>query len=416
MEPKPLSNRLDAVIPYAVTALGLIVFGTTVIGSLQYFGKVNDLPQYVSAARLVVEGRAAEVYILPALFAQEKANFPDLVRGIGLFVPPVAVPFLLPLAFLPLSVASVAWTVFLTAALFLAIYLMSRIFNLDTKAKWWLCGLTMLCGPAGEAVRIGQLAPIMLVALCSFAALANRVPILAALSLMLLIFKPQQMVPLVVYLIAAGKYRMTLTFMLMGGALMIISFLIFGQSGFENYIHIVRDPANLMLMQPDLTPTFRGQVLRILGPQSPVSGNLAVLAILAAYGLIFIIGRGQKGRADWLNAGLIAALPLGAVTSLHCHDYDLLLLIPGIVLAFRDDVWARVSMPLRWVAWVAVVLFLQPFYNDIHYTYLLKDHGVINPHFLGLLVYSLIAALAVMKMSTKADEDVPAEAPPAVDQ
>jgi hypothetical protein len=76
---------------------------------------------------------------------------------------------------------------------------------------------------------------------------------------------------------------------------------------------------------------------------------------------------------------------------MHCHDYDLLLLIPSLVAMTQLK-----SLPLGrympWIAAVAAATFLQPFYADIHYGYLLKANPQLNPHFFALLVFALYTA------------------------
>ncbi|HEY9793503.1 MAG TPA: hypothetical protein V6D22_24095, partial [Candidatus Obscuribacterales bacterium] len=80
-------------------------------------------------------------------------------------------------------------------------------------------------------------------------------------------------------------------------------------------------------------------------------------------------------------------LPLGLLTSLHCHDYDLLLLLPGMASLTRTVFWRKLSDWTKGAFMIGIAAFVLPFYNDIHYGFLLHG-GTINPHFLLLLGFS----------------------------
>jgi hypothetical protein len=384
--PSALINRITA---YLVALLGLAITLYTVIGSIPAFGVVNDLPQYYAAASLLAHGHAADVYNLPALFAQEKADFPQLTRGIGVFLPPPAIPLLLPLLVMSPAIAAYAWYAVLGMALCASLWLTARYFSLDRQQTLWLFGITFLSGPAVEALRVGQLAPLMLLCLVACMCLAQQRPILSGVCLAGLVFKPQQLFPVLVSLAGASRGKVLAAAMILLLGLFVLSHLLFGQAGFGNYTAVVADPANLPLMQPQLNPTVRGQMLRIFGVSSPVPNAVAAIFLILSVLAIFLAGRKTGGRADWLMLTLSVAMPLGLVTSLHCHDYDLILLIPGVVALVKSQLW------FEWPAWakglvmVGVAPYLIPFYSDIHYGYLLRG-GVVNIHFWLLLVYAIV--------------------------
>jgi hypothetical protein len=374
-----------------------------VSGSLQHFGEVNDLPEYYAGAKLLLHNEAGKIYNLPAFYEVQKQLFPSLARGIGLFLPPLAVPLLVPIAALPLGTAPQVWTAILSVATVGALFLIARYFGLQRQGLAWMLGLAMLSGPVIEGVRIGQLAPLLILALAAFMwfARANRV-IGAGLAIAFFVLKPQQMFPMAIFLIGNRKYRLLGIAAAAVIALTLISLPLFGIDGYIQYVKTVSDKSNLVAMQPELNATLRGQMMRFFGTQSSVPTIIGLAGLLCSAAYAFFIGNRFKGSPRWIDAALVGVMPLGLVTSMHCHDYDLVLLIPCIVavaaLAFQQ------KNRFAFAALLFAVPFLQPFYADIHYTMLLKQNSLINLHFIALLLLSLACASIVLTAPTDTPE------------
>lgn len=404
MDAKPTApiNRAAA---YAIAALGICLAAFSVIGSLQNFGKVNDLPQYYAAADMLMNGHAASIYDFRALFQREFQLFPSLARGIGLFLPPPAVLILAPLVLLPAAAAPLVWTVLLVVATGLSLALLSRHFKLSKDSVLWLIGMSLLSGPVVESLRLGQLAPLMLLAVTLFLIGARKYAG-AGLYLLFLLLKPQQLLPILVC--CCGAFRKRLMATTFAGIILLAaaSWFIFGQSAMQSYIHAVMDPANLDLMQPQLNPTVRGQMMRIFGPTAAIVSWIAAASLLAAVCLIALIGYRNRANDNWLGLCFMVALPLGLVTSLHCHDYDLVLLIPGLVQLTRTQLWHKMSAWKKTAIGVGMGLFLLPFYTDIHYGYLLNS-GLLNPYFFLLLIFSIYLVTVAIRQPGLFDENPP---------
>jgi hypothetical protein len=385
-----LSSATDKPVNVAA-AWGLAVMGVCLaaymaLGGLAYFAEVNDLPQYYAASWMLLHGQASQIYDLPSLFAAEKTLFSS--RPIALFVPPPAVLLFALLAFLPIEAAPLAWTLILATALGLSIWLLARWLNLGRLETLGLIGLLTLSGPTVEALRLGQLAPLMLLALVVSARLATIRPALAGIALAALVFKPQQLLPMLVFFIAARRRTLVVASLSFLFALLVLSLIVFGQSGFHNYVSLVSNPLSRQYMQSELSPTVRGQLMRILGVNSRVPDLVAGVVLVLSLGLVAYLAHASRKNDNWLTTALLAALPLGLLTSVHCHDYDLLLMVPGLVLFLKTQLWKDMRA-VRKVAFIlGLTAFLPPFYNDIHYGYLLKG-GSINPHFLLLFLFTV---------------------------
>jgi hypothetical protein len=392
----PSQAPVNQVAAYAIAILGVLLGAYTVIGSLANFGAANDLPEFYTGAYLLAHGQAGQIYNLPAIFAQEKILFPSLARGIGLFVPPPAVPLLLPLLLMPVGWSPAIWTIVLTAALGASVWLIIDWLKLSKQESLWLLGLVALSGPAVEALRIGQPAPLMLLALVAFVRLAERLPFAAGAVLAVMMLKPQQLLPVFVYLGAGLKQK---HFAALFSALVIlffISLMIFGTAGFSSYVATVSDPANVQYMQPQLNPTVRGQLMRLSGINTTVVNGIAFGALLLSTIAIALVAWRTRNHSDWLTICLCVAMPLGLVTSLHCHDYDLLFLLPGMVLLTRTQLWTQMGIWAKTAMMLGLSTFLIPFYSDIHYGYLLAG-GLINPHFVLIALLALFLLVAAWR-------------------
>lgn len=396
MEKKNLKIRL----PIAAAALASSIPVLMIAVSLKFFTSINDLPEYFAAAKLTLEGKASSIYKLPELFAAEHQLFPGMgTRVIGFFLPPGALPLLLPLGFMPASLAPFLWTFILLLSLVASLFVLGRVYEVSRMHLFVVALPTVaLSGPAYEALRIGQVVPILLLSfslalLCLKQESHNK----AALGLSLFILKPQLLAPFVFYLLGARRYRLLVSF---GVLVLIYSITALGFVGLQGYVdwaHLVANPANLVFMVPNLNPTVRGQLLRIpavSGAATPVS--LVVLVLVFAF--LYVLGSRMRASKDWLSTGVMASMPLGLVSAWHCHVYDLLLLIPAILALIRSPLVERVPTVTRMASLGIMALFLIPVYVHIHYRYLLKG-GMINAHFLALLAFALYTGTLLVRQA-----------------
>jgi hypothetical protein len=160
-------------------------------------------------------------------------------------------------------------------------------------------------------------------------------------------------------------------------------------------------------MQPELTPTLRGQLLRLeLLPSMqaiPHMGTLitvtTVLFYAAACGFSFWLARRSRKLDKALELGVLATIPLTVVTSFHCHSYDLLLLVPTILMLFTDR--PVTTSPFLKLAIMAVgAIFVVPFCIYLHYDYLLKG-GIANPWFAALCLLAGMTSFLALRYLRK---------------
>ena len=200
-----LVNRIIAgLFPLLAVAINVLILQE----AWKYFGVSSDLPEFYCAARLVADHSGSQVYDLSALGRAENLTFPSLQgRLIGLMVPPLAIPWLLPLALVPIWLIPALWKTISVLVLLLATLLLKKVFELTTKDWLWLVTGLGLSGPLFESLRIDQLSPLLLFAFClALWAIKNERPILAALALSFFWLKPQQIFPIIIMLTACRRF------------------------------------------------------------------------------------------------------------------------------------------------------------------------------------------------------------------
>jgi len=387
-------NKFNAFVPYLFAALAALFLVFVIFASSASFAKISDLPEYYATARQVLTGHGPETYDVAALTKAEQELFPEMkacnrfVAFIGL---PLALPWLVPIGLIPLPAAIVVWKVLQMAALFSALILISNAYGLKRQTTAWLLAWVLLSGPVFEALRIDQIAPLLLLAFTLAIVLVEKGrSMYAGLALAFLFLKPQELLPILVILLAVKEYPTVLFALMWGGVVGIASFLMLGMQAFYNYRALVNlVVSNDIYTQTNLSPTVRGQLL-LLFPQA--RGHIEVIAgVVMVLGLILVyfVARRFSNMTHGLRLAIACALPIGLLISLHCHDYDLLLLVPGLITLKQNFAKLQKLRALAYLACLAAVPFLIPVYASIHYDYLLKG-AMINPIFVTLLAYSLM--------------------------
>lgn len=127
-----------------------------------------------------------------------------------------------------------------------------------------------------------------------------------------------------------------------------------------------------------------------------------VSAFIYAVVLVFsyLYGQQAKNKSEVVLRGALAVIPIGLVTSLHCHDYDLLLLAPSLIAIFTDCVVPFNSL-FKLLLIFAGITFLLPLGIIIHYDYLLHGGGKINILFVELAILALAIIYRVIYVNQK---------------
>src|SRR5207302_2094563 len=134
--------------------------------------------------------------------------------------------------------------------------------------------------------------------------------IVAAFPLAVLFLKPQELLPFAVFLLGAGRYKTLLVLLALGVGLAATSYELIGLQGYMNYADLMNfSMTHTQGMQPELSPTVRGQLLR-LPINSALVMQISLGALAVALLLILFLGLQFKRRPGWLWAGLIGSMLL----------------------------------------------------------------------------------------------------------
>lgn len=393
--------RIENIVATLFAVLGVVALGALTYLSLPAFGGISDLPEYYAPAKLIFAGNGALAYTIAGIGEAQNKLFPAMAgRVVPLFVPPQGLALLSPIGLIPPDLIRYAWKTLLAVSLGVSICLLRKTFNLGYKQTCYLIAAITLSDAAYNSLRIDQLAPVLLLSYIStIRCLEKKQDIGAGLWLALIVLKPQQFLPFVAYLAGTKRFKPLIVCLGVFLVLSIIAFVQIGQTGLTNYATLVSAPSSLPYMQPELTPTVRGQLMRLFPSASSSIFSITSALYLATIAFAMFAGWKFRNNQNWLLSGVLAVMPLALVMSMHCHTYDLLLLVPTIILIFNDSL---VPFGQVWKLGVmfGAITFLLPFSIEIQHNYLLKG-GQFNPWFFLLLPLAVALLFKVFRHSER---------------
>ncbi|MBS2000258.1 MAG: DUF2029 domain-containing protein [Cyanobacteria bacterium SZAS LIN-5] len=395
-------SKLEVALPYCFSLVLLVVVG--ILLSAPHLA-LKDMPEFYAPGRFLLSGNPSAIYKPEVFQPFVRDLFPEHEAPI-LYIPPYGLPMLAPLGFLPASLADPVWFAFLVLCSFASVIILKLLLNLEHKYVMRICGLLCLSGPEWEAIRHGQLAPLLLLSLClGLYFLARGVAnsfnkqrffdgnVAAALALTPLLAKPQLIIPVVVFLAGAGRFKVLAFLAGIGLLLNVVAVSLFGSSTYIAYFDLLqRVKENRVWQAPEVTPTIRGQLLRMLPDSESMVMWVSGAALVGAMVWIFLIARKYRRSPLWYEYLVLGALPLGLFTALHCHNYDLLLLLPTVVVYMFGASTQSVPLKRKLLCLIAIVPLMMPIYNKIHYEYLLVG-GRINLLFLDLFAVAVASVV-----------------------
>ncbi|MDX2107969.1 MAG: glycosyltransferase family 87 protein [Candidatus Melainabacteria bacterium] len=383
---------------FALTSIGIMSF--FMVASAPTALKVSDGPQYYGISRMLADGKGPRVYAQPDYSEVTAECFPELKgRKRETFLAPFSLPWLWPLHLVPANIFIAVWTVFLGLALLASLLILAKTFNLQIGQTAWFCAFLFLSGSTYESLRIGQLAPLLILSFSSALFFARKEKWwLVGIALSLLILKPQELLPIAVALVAGGRWKWIPAFATCGLILLGLSYLMIGAEGYAGYSEIMRDIYNNNnSLHTELAPTIRGQLL-LLFPQmvGPIT-TITTVINFAGIALIALFSRKLKDSPHWMDYTFFAALPFACVTALYWHSYDLLLLMPVFAIAMKNSLQKEIPIWLLLTLLPLVAIFILPTYILVHYNYLLAG-SKFNPFFLAMLVFTVVCSYIAIKM------------------
>lgn len=385
-------------LPIFCAVFAFFITARFILAALPDYVSFGDLPQYYAAARMIVEGHGSSIFTPPYLGPTEEKFFPGITRHIVTFTPPFALPVLVPIALLPQDSPEQLWTLLEALAIGSGIFALKRAFNISWYSFFWWLGLLALSAPVYETIRIGQITGfVFLFFSLALMFLKKDRPILAGLFLSLMLVKAQQVVPFLVFLLGAGRYKVLASFTGFSVVLSIISVFMIGIDGYLAYITCVRDGIvnNQLGVTLEITTTLRGQLARVLPQHTGIISLVTVLIWIAFMVWLFKLARQYGRRENWLVYAVLLSMPLGLILGPHIHIYDTLMFAPSLMALQASGLMQRVPDWVKICFVPAMALFHSSPYSAIHYLYMLRG-GPINPFFWTLMALSCFMVWLVL--------------------
>ncbi len=358
-----------------------------------FSGSISDFPQYYAPVRLICTGHGADSYKFPIASAMQKESFPTMgERAVPTYLPPPSMFWFLPFGLMSGSQAFIVWKIVQIVSLVGSIFLLRDAWGLNRKAVCYLIAGICASGPAFAATQLGQISMLILCALSTMIWAFKKDKLwVAAIALSVLMLKPQEGLPIMVFLAGAKRYKMLGMTVGVLTVQFLVIFCLIGVQGMTEYFATTSniDTSQSILMQSELGPTVRGQLLRLLPDSKSLITQISGIIMLISWALIFFSGRKFASSPAWLGAGLLIAVPIGVLTCLHLHSYDLLLLVPSLVLVLSGPLESIAPAWLLVGGFLLTGTFMVPFYIYIHWDHLLKEHWILNPHFFALLTMTV---------------------------
>ena len=318
-------------------------------GTLDWQGRPlgTDFSQVWTAGRMVLDGRAAEVWNWDAHRAvQEAFHGPRLAEWYGWHYPP---PFLLvatAFATLPYLPALFVWQ---AATLASFAWLIRRFTG---RPEAWLFVLaapvTLICIMHGHN---GFLTALLL---GGGLFLLDRRPFLAGLLLGCLVYKPQFALVLPLLLLVLWNWRAIAGAAVSSLALVGLTLAIWGWPVWQAFLD------SLPLTQSIVIEQGRTGWEKIMSPFSAVrawGGSIAIAyavqALLTGASIGATLWLARRAKPDLRNAAVTAAV---LISTPYVLDYDFVVLLAGIAFLWRDAErhgwlpWEKNALALVWIA------------------------------------------------------------------
>jgi len=283
----------------------------------------HDFISTWSAARLALEGRAADAYDIHAIFAMHKQAVPGAATIYLWPYPPWTQMLAMSLGLLPYPLALI---LFMSGGLALWIHVLTRIVT-DPRAQWcaWALPAALICFLFSQNGFIS--AGLMGTALL----MLDRRPWLAGVLIGLLAFKPHLGILVPIALLATGRWRTIATASVVVVTLAAASVAILGVDLWHAFLeNLPQTRANVDsgFLPRGMIPTPYAFALSV-GAGSQVAMALQILSALAAAACVWTVWRKETAPFAIKAATLCAASML---VSPYMFHYDLVML--GLAMGF----------------------------------------------------------------------------------
>ncbi len=326
---------------------------------------LGDFVEYWSASHAFMEGR--NPYSPEVLLEIQRTAGSRDPNPLMMWNPPWTLPLLLPFSQFSYWLDRGFWYLFNLLMIFAIADWLWQHWGGPRSRRWisWLATLFFI--PAGTALFLGQISPLLLAGLCGFLwALEKKRLYIAGICLLLLAVKPHVLylfwVFLLLWLIKERRWT------IFWGGLSAIAFssliaVLIHPHVFIDFWQSVSSPSGPMIWQ---TPTW-GVALQMLFPDLPAHVQFApcLIGFFASYWL----WRAWKQSFNW-KRHLPPIILLSVTTSSFTWPFDWIVLLPIVILVL---IWFQDNPARRWwllagLTGIVIGTLIQPFivHNYFH--------------------------------------------------
>jgi hypothetical protein len=324
--------------------IGLVIVYVIIWGYSAYKGLFirADFTNFYTAGAIVRDGLGKNLYNqgLQTQYQQRILNGLNFQDGLLMYIsPPHAVfPFAV-LSLLPISTAFWVWTLVQVGLLAWLLNLLNKLARGWPKDERRLM-LSSVCAFPLLFLTFIQGAFSLFILLCMlqfYLAFKNRNEIRAGVWLAIGFLKPQNMLLLVVLLVAARRWKTLAASALTGAVIFTITSLSFGWRIWLDFVNQLATYGNYydrFGVAPEKMYNFKGTLTLILGSGQAGVINLASwVALACAAGFVFFLWLGNWRPGDAiLELRLAITLTVGLLFSTYLYAHDALLLVLPAVL------------------------------------------------------------------------------------
>ncbi|MFZ0732356.1 MAG: glycosyltransferase family 87 protein [Candidatus Sulfotelmatobacter sp.] len=329
--------------------------------------KFQDFLQFPIAARLILEGRAQDLYNdqvladhIRAIVGHDTHVFLRYFYG-----PQVALPFV-PLARLPFLAEAVIWVALSLLMYFVCIHLLWKSCPALRRHRRLVAICATAYPPLFHFFVRGQISvPILVGFTLALIAFQKDRPWLGGIALGFLVFKPQFLVAMPLVLLLARSWKAFFGLVISAAVQLAFALLYFGSGVMRSYLatllHSAGQPATTELLLSPIQMHSLRSFFVLLIPWPPAVFLAYLVSAIAVIALATAIWKSSSPLAIRFSALILAAV----LVNPHIYIYDLLALAPALLLLadfavenFHDPSVARLG-PLLYLA------FLLPLFGPL---------------------------------------------------
>lgn len=386
------------------TSFILAIFSTLLLYTVhgnRLFLLGTDFRAFYTGGQMILNGVSRDFYTLSTQYNWQHSFVPEMSHQSQLmpfiYPPFVAVPMAL-IAHFPFEVAYIVYMLWNIALLVTLYFLSMRILKqAETKIKVIIVAMTIAFLPILFAVMQGQLSLLLAIALLNaWFSLRLGKNIHSGLWLSLLLVRPYLIVvPLFVFILKR-QIKVLVGLTIGSTALFLISFLLVGWTGLQNYINLLVSAFNwgdAYTRHPQMMHSWNG-FLSLMFNTNHLSGISLILWLL---GIIFAIGlllwtwrKHLMPQTDNFSLQWAILVLVMLFTSVHVNFHDLsVLIVPGILVILYIT---KRKQDVKWNTILSLLLILGYFFISI---------TLITEAFLRLQVSVLFIIVALVVLALR---------------